>query len=77
LLDLRGDLCAPVARKSRTDSPGQPRLLTVREAAKVLGVRMGAVCRACREGELPHFRARNAIRVRRVALKAYPARARR
>jgi hypothetical protein len=33
--------------------------------------------RILREGELPHFRARNAIRVRRVALKAYPARARR
>jgi excisionase family DNA binding protein len=52
-------------------------LLSVRQAAVLLGVCTATVYRMCEHGEIPHFRVRNAIRVPVVALKAYLARARR
>jgi excisionase family DNA binding protein len=52
-------------------------LLSVRQAAVLLGVCTATVYRMCEHGELPHFRVRNAIRVPVVALKAYLAEARR
>jgi excisionase family DNA binding protein len=52
-------------------------LLSVRQAAAILGVCAATVYRMCEHGELPHFRVRNAIRVPVATLKAYLARARR
>jgi excisionase family DNA binding protein len=52
-------------------------LLSVRQAAALLGVRAATVYQMCEQGEFEHVRMRNAIRVPVVALKAYLARARR
>jgi excisionase family DNA binding protein len=52
-------------------------LLSVRQAAALLCVCAATVYRMCEQGELEHFRVRNAIRVPMVALKAYLAKARR
>jgi excisionase family DNA binding protein len=52
-------------------------LFSVRQAAVLLGVCTATVYRMCEQGELSHFRVRNAIRVPVVALKEYLARAKR
>jgi excisionase family DNA binding protein len=52
-------------------------LLSVRQAAALLGVCAATVYRMCERGELMHFRMRNAIRVPLEAVTAYLARARR
>jgi len=52
-------------------------LLFVRQVAPLLGVCAATVYRMCEQGDLEHFRIRNAIRVPMAALKAYLARARR
>ena len=52
-------------------------LLSVRQATALLGVCTATVYRMCEQGELPHFRVRNAIRMPVAGLKAYMARARR
>ena len=52
-------------------------LLSVRQTAEFLGVCAATVYRMCEQGELPHFRVRNAIRVPMVGLKAYLGRQRR
>jgi len=52
-------------------------LLTVRQAAKLLGVCPATVYALCARGELPHFRVLNAIRIDAVDLKAFLAEARR
>jgi len=53
------------------------KLLTVRQVAKLLGVCAATIYRMCEQGELEHFRVRNAIRVPVATLKAYLATARR
>jgi excisionase family DNA binding protein len=53
------------------------KLLTVRQVAALLGVCAAAVYGMCEQGELQHFRVRNAIRVPVATLKAYLARAQR
>jgi len=52
-------------------------LLSARQVAALLGVCAATVYRMREQGELEHFRARNAIRVPMVTLKAYLTRARR
>jgi len=51
-------------------------LLSVRQAARLLGACAATVYRMCEQRELGHFRVRNAIRVPVGALKDYLARAR-
>ena len=46
-------------------------LLSVRRTAELLGVCAATVYGMCEQGELPHFRVRNAIRVPLVGLKVY------
>jgi excisionase family DNA binding protein len=46
-------------------------LLSVRQAAALLGVCAATVYRMCEQRELPHFRVRNAIRVPVPALLDY------
>ena len=53
------------------------KLLTVQQVAKLIGVCAATVYRMCEQGELEHFRVRNAIRVPVATLKAYLATARR
>jgi excisionase family DNA binding protein len=65
-----------VAAESEVLPRMQP-LLSVRQAAALLGVCTATVYRMCEQGELAHFRVRNAIRVPVTTLKAYLARARR
>jgi len=57
--------------------PRMQPLLSVRQVAALLGVCAATVYRMCEQGELEHFRVRNAIRVPVATLKAYLARARR
>jgi excisionase family DNA binding protein len=62
------------------ESEVRPRLqplLSVRQVAALLGVIAATVYRMCEQGELEHFRVRNAIRVPVSTLKAYLTRARR
>ena len=51
-------------------------LLSVRQVAALLGMCAATVYRMCEQGELEHFRVRNAIRVPVGTLKAYLERAR-
>lgn len=51
-------------------SPELERLLTVKQAAKLLGVCRATVYRLCAEGRLPPVRVLNSIRFRRAALDA-------
>ena len=52
-------------------------LLSVRQVAKLLGVCPATVYRMCEQGELRHFRVRNALRVSLVDLRACLVRVRR
>jgi excisionase family DNA binding protein len=74
--DLAGSLLDVEPPESEVRPRMQP-LLSVRQAAALLGVCTATVYRMCEQGELPHFRVRNAIRVPVTTLKAYLARARR
>jgi excisionase family DNA binding protein len=47
------------------------RLLSVREAASILGVCTSTVYKLCAEGKLRHVRVSNAIRIPQAALKRY------
>jgi excisionase family DNA binding protein len=53
------------------------KFLTVRQVAKLLGVCAATIYGMCEQGELEHFRVRNAIRVPVATLKAHLATARR
>ncbi|HYD42495.1 MAG TPA: helix-turn-helix domain-containing protein [Anaeromyxobacter sp.] len=59
---------APVGRLRAVDGN---RLLTVRDAARVLGVSTATVYALCDEGRLAHVRVGNAIRVRPADLEAF------
>ncbi|TME28581.1 MAG: helix-turn-helix domain-containing protein [Chloroflexi bacterium] len=48
-----------------------PRLFSVREAARLLGVCTSTVYKLCAEGKLRHVRVSNAIRISESALAAY------
>jgi excisionase family DNA binding protein len=76
-------LSKDVAGSSLDGIPSEPEsraalepLLSVRQAARLLGVCAATVYRMCEQRELGHFRVRNAIRVPVGALKDYLARAR-
>ena len=43
--------------------PLSERLLSVREAARVLGLSRASVYRLCERGELPHVRLSNVVRI--------------
>ena len=73
---LAGSLLDWKPRESEVRPRLQP-LLSVRLTAELLGVCPATVYRMCEQGELPHFRVRNAIRVPMVGLKAYLGRQRR
>jgi excisionase family DNA binding protein len=49
----------------------RPRLLSVREAASLLGVCTSTVYKLCAEGKLRHVRVSNAIRISEAALRSY------
>jgi excisionase family DNA binding protein len=74
--NLAGSLLDGMPPEAEARSRMQP-LLSVRQAAALLGVCTATVYRMCEHGELPHYRVRNAIRVPVATLKAYLARARR
>jgi excisionase family DNA binding protein len=74
--NLAGSLLDAAPPECEVRARMQP-LLTVRQAAVLLGVCAATVYRMCEHGELPHFRVRNAIRVPVATLKACLARARR
>jgi len=63
-----GSDCAPAV---------PPDLLTVQDAAKRLRVCTALVYRACKGGELPHFRVGAAIRIAKADLEAFVANQRR
>jgi len=77
-----GGSVAPGATRldaSPSESEVRPRilpLLSVRQVAALLGVCAATVYRMCEQGELEHFRVRNAIRVDPRAVKRFLARAR-
>jgi len=73
--DFAGSLLDAGPPESEVRSRMQP-LLSVRQVAALLGVCAATVYRMCEQGELPHFRVRNAIRVPVGTLKAYLERAR-
>jgi excisionase family DNA binding protein len=50
---------------------GRDRLLTVREVAEHLNVGAWAVYRLCENGDLPHVRIVNSVRVRPADLRAF------
>jgi len=52
-------------------------LLSVRQAAKLLGVCPATVYELCEQRKLPHFRVLNAIRIDPMAVKRFLSRARR
>ena len=58
-------------RGLRVAGPGPEALLTVRETARRLRVSTATVYLLCEQGELPHLRVSNAIRVRREDLEAF------
>ena len=74
--DFAGSLLDASLPESEVRPRTQP-LLSVRQAAALLGVCTATVYRMCELGELPHFRVRNAIRVPVATLRAYLAKARR
>jgi excisionase family DNA binding protein len=70
---LSKNLAGSLLNTSPPESEVSPRmlpLLSVRQVAALLGVCAATVYRMCEQGEIPHFRVRNAIRVPMVALKA-------
>jgi excisionase family DNA binding protein len=74
--DFAGSLLDGMLPESEVRARMQP-LLPVRQVAALLGTCSATVYRMCEQGELEHFRVRNAIRVPMVALKVYLARAKR
>jgi excisionase family DNA binding protein len=73
--DLAGSLLDASPSASEVRPRIQP-LLSVRQVAAVLGVCAATVYGMCEQGELEHFRVRNAIRVDPRAVKRFLARAR-
>jgi excisionase family DNA binding protein len=55
----------------RSEEVMWPRLLSVREAASLLGVCTSTVYKLCAEGKLRHVRISNAIRIPEAALRSY------
>ena len=73
--DFAGSLLDAGPEESEVDARMQP-LLSVRQAAKLLGVCSATVYRLCEQGRLPHFRVLNAIRIDPRDLKKFLAAAR-
>jgi len=61
----------PGLQSARSQDAPWPRLLSVREAARLLGVCTSTVYKLCAEGKLRHVRISNAIRISESALAAY------
>jgi excisionase family DNA binding protein len=74
--DFAGSLLDGMRPESKVGPRMQP-LLSVRQVAALLGMCAATVYRMCEQGELEHFRVRNAIRVPVATLKTYLAGARR
>jgi excisionase family DNA binding protein len=74
--NLAGSLLDGIAPESDLRPRMQP-LLSVRQVAAILGVCAATVYRMCEQGDLEHFRVRNAIRVDFQDVKAFLQRWRR
>jgi excisionase family DNA binding protein len=73
--DFAGSLLDGVPPEPEVRPRIQP-LLSVRQVAAALGVCAATVYRMCEQGELPHFRVRNVIRVAPMDVKAILQRSR-
>jgi excisionase family DNA binding protein len=73
---LAGNARRALVGRLRAVDGGRGRLLGVREVAAVLRVSTATVYRLCEEGQLPHVRVANAIRVRPDDLEAFTSRGR-
>jgi excisionase family DNA binding protein len=74
--DLAGSLLDGMATDGEDGRSVRP-LLSVRQVAKLLGVCSATVYGLCEQGNLPHFRVLNAIRIDPRAVKRFLARVRR
>jgi len=70
--DLRSKICRPGVAIEKAPGLELP-LLSIKEVAAQLGVCRAVAYRLCEDGELPHIRISNAIRVAPAAVAAYLA----
>ncbi len=68
-----GFLVTPLLPETVTESALLERMLTVREAARLLAVSTATVYKLCAEDDLPHVRVLNALRIRAAELASLAA----